>query len=86
MGGEERIENSINIKNTERELFNKAYYLIEAIEASWSIRIWIVSEANKEGVAKQLCILAKYDKKFREELNKLLRKTEDRLRKEFDEL
>lgn len=86
MGGEKRIENSINIKNMERELFNKAYYLIEAIEASWSIRIWIVSEANKEEVAKQLCILAKYDKKFREELKELLRKTEDRLRKEFDEL
>lgn len=70
----------------ERELFNKAYYLVEAIEACWSIRIWIVGEAHKEEVIKQLYILAKYDKKFREELKELLRKTEDRLRKEFDEL
>ena len=33
----------------ERELFNKAYHLVEAIEASWSIRLWIVDEAYKEG-------------------------------------
>lgn len=70
----------------ERELFNKAYYLVEAIEASWSIRVWIVDEAHKEEVVEQLYTLAKYDKKFREELKDLLRKTEDRLRKEFDEL
>lgn len=70
----------------ERELFNKAYQLVEAIEASWSIRLWIVDEAYKEEVVKQLYTLAKYDKKFREELKDLLRKTEDRLRKEFDEL
>lgn len=68
MGGEEGIGNCINVKNMERELFNKAYYLVEAIEASWSIRLWIVGEAHKEEVVEQLYTLAKYDKKFREEL------------------
>lgn len=67
-------------------MFNKAYYLVEAIEASWSIRVWIVDKAHKEEVINKLYTLAKYDKKFREELKELLRKTEDRLRKEFDEL
>ena len=70
----------------EKEAFKKAYRLAENIDACNNALYILACGGPKEAIDKNVGIIAKNDKEFKEKLRGLIEETQKRLQKEFDEL
>lgn len=79
--GRDKIKN-----NMERETFDKASSLTESLNAC-EITDYILDKGGlRESVDRFVSIIAKNDKVFKDKLRGLIKETQKRLQKEFDEL
>lgn len=70
----------------EKETFNKAYCLAESLDTCDNAKYVLDYGGSKDSVDKFVSILAKNDKEFKNKLRGLIKETQKRLQKEFDEL
>lgn len=70
----------------ERVVFKKAYYLAESLDVCVNLVYMFDNGGLHEALDRNVSILVKNDKEFRDKLRGLIKDTQKRLQKEFDEL
>lgn len=70
----------------ERVVFEKAYYLAESLEVCVNLVYMFDNGGPHEALGRNVSILVKNDKEFKDKLRGLIKDTQKRLQKEFDEL